>query len=232
MTLSCICVMDQILPVLCADYGISQPSTQGFQSWQNHCDLKAHLSFTYILLFAQVTPLHGSGLWQQLCWYCSIKMSRKPLPQRKRKKKSFSAFPNTCRNDLVWSSKEGTKCQTAHGRLCRSFWIAHDKTAWKKCESWKRFKTVSKHKALEMFFIFKTHEITENNKMAAKEAINLYQNVTRALLGRCNYCEQLIFFEDYFVLSGSWIFVYMLSDLCTKKWWKLDDVISQDFTHS
>lgn len=48
--------MDQILSVVCADCGISQPTTQGFRSWQNHHDLKASLSFTYILLFAQVTP--------------------------------------------------------------------------------------------------------------------------------------------------------------------------------
>lgn len=110
--LSFIYVMSQIQPVLCADCGISQSSTQGFQSWQNHHDLKASLSFTYTLLFAHVTPFHGSGLQQQLSWYCSIKMSRKPLPQRGWGKKK-------CRNDLVWSRKGGSKCQTAHSQLRR-----------------------------------------------------------------------------------------------------------------
>lgn len=83
MISSCIYAMVQVLPVLCADCGISQPSTEGFQSWQNHHDLKASLSFTYVLLFAQVTPLHTSGLWQR---YHFITMSRKPLPERREKK--------------------------------------------------------------------------------------------------------------------------------------------------
>lgn len=43
-----------------------------------------------------------------------------------------------------------------------------------------------------MSFIVKTHETAENNKMAAREAPNLYQSATRDHLGRWIDCEQFI----------------------------------------
>lgn len=67
----------------------------------------------------------------------------------------MSALPNKCRNYLVWSSKEGNECQTAHGHFCRSFWTAHDKRACKEHKSWKRSNMVSKNKALECSCLLK-----------------------------------------------------------------------------
>jgi len=94
-----------------------------------------------------------------------MKMSRKPLPQRKkkRKQKKLSAFPEKCRNDLVSSSKEGSVRQLMVTYAEVPELLIRRQRA-KRVNHEKKPNTVSKNKALEMCFIAKTREITEDNR--------------------------------------------------------------------
>lgn len=48
--------MNQILPALYATCGISQPSTQGFETDKNHCDLKASISLLIYFYLLKLQP--------------------------------------------------------------------------------------------------------------------------------------------------------------------------------